>query len=177
MPRGKQQPQDLDNTSESSHPLHPPQKCNNPRQAPEHTPAVTEQKATTPRSRGRVGPATRTQPSQSKLQGSHTRGPCAGQRIPERANPADPRKGKGPVSGRRDSRQRAPSTPKPELSNPKPEPSTTKSEPSTTKSEPSTPKPKPSTPEPHNMARGGSQNWSSGESDGQPEEQTSQETG
>lgn len=145
MPRGKQQPQDLDTTTEGSHPQ-PPQKCNNPRQAPEHTPAVTEQKAATPRGRGRVGPAALSHPFQSKLpaQGSRTRGPPAGQRIPERVNPADPRKGKGPASGRRDSRQRAPSTPKPE---------------------------------PPTMARGGSQNWSSGESDGQPEEQTSEESG
>lgn len=97
----------------------------------------------------------RSQTSQSKLpaQGSRTRGPPAGQRIPERVNPADPRKGKGPVSGRRDSRQRTPSTPKPEPSATKPEP------------------------EPRTMARGGSQNWSSGESDGQPEEQTSEESG
>lgn len=157
MPRGNQQPQDLDTTTtEGSHPLQHLQKCNNPRQTPEHTPAVTEQKGATPRGRGRVGPA-RTLPSQSKLssvQGSRTRGPPAGQRIPERPNPADPRKGKGLVSGRRDSRQRTPSTTKPE---------------------PSTPKPP--TPEHPNMARGGSQNWSSGESDGQPEEQTSEENG
>ncbi|NP_001020582.1 dnaJ homolog subfamily A member 4 [Rattus norvegicus] len=156
MPRGNQQPQDLDTTAEGSHPLQHPQKCNNPRQTPEHTPAVTEQKAATPRGRGRVGPA-RTLPFQSKLssaQGSRTRGPPASQRISERPNPGDPRKGKGPASGRRDSRQRPTSTTKPESSTPK----------------------TPATEHP-NMARGGNQNWSSGESDGQPEEQTSEENG
>lgn len=39
---------------------------------------------------------------------------------------------------------------------------------------PSTPKPSSKHP---NMARGGSQNWSSGESDGRPEEQTTEDTG
>ncbi|XP_031199071.1 dnaJ homolog subfamily A member 4 isoform X2 [Mastomys coucha] len=156
MPRGNQPPQDLDTTTEGSHPLQHLQKCNNPRQTPEHSPAVTEQKGATPRGRGRVGPA-RTLISQSKLssaQSSRTRGPPAGQRILERSNPADPRKGKGPASGRRDNRQRTPSTTKPETSTSKPP-----------------------TPEHPNMARGGSQNWSSGESDGQPEEQTSEENG
>lgn len=103
-----------------------------------------------------MGPA-RTLPFQSKLssaQGSRTRGPPASQRISERPNPGDPRKGKGPASGRRDSRQRPTSTTKPESSTPK----------------------TPATEHP-NMARGGSQNWSSGESDGQPEEQTSEESG
>lgn len=103
-----------------------------------------------------MGPA-RTLPFQSKLssaQGSRTRGPPASQRISERPNPGDPRKGKGPASGRRDSRQRPTSTTKPESSTPK----------------------TPATEHP-NMARGGNQNWSSGESDGQPEEQTSEENG
>lgn len=151
MPKGNQKPQDSTTTTEGSRPLQPPQKCNNPRQTPEHTPAVTEQKAATPRGRGRVGQPTLGQSSQSKLsaQGSRPRGPPAAQRIPERANRVDPRKGKQPASAKRDSRQQ--------------EPSTTKS--------------KPSTPDRPNMARGGSQNWSSGESDGQTEEQTSEESG